>query len=294
MQVKKEKLTNINNKTIWLVEFKLAYKFIALAELFFEEIALASSSNHQGSESIEPLPNDIWEFKSYFSSKPKLKQINESFNKLLNLQTIMFASEIEDIDWVSLIQSQSKPFSISKFYIANNDFILDCPKELLPIELNPGRAFGTGEHFTTKGCLEALANLKTNPSSILDVGTGSGILSIAAKKLWPLSAVFASEIDEAALEVAKENFLINSTKINLSVKYDLKLKHDIIVSNILAAPLILMAEDFNFMLKSGGFIILSGFLDNQFNEVSDKFYSLGLKFFSNSESSRWQTLTLIK
>ena len=183
------------------------------------------------------------------------------------------------------------------FYVANSKIIDKCPSHLIPILINAGRAFGTGEHATTKGCLNMLSQIKKEPRKILDVGTGSGVLAIAAKKLWPKAEIIGTDIDEIALEVARENSKINNAEINFRVSYDVKEElnnYDLILSNILAKPLIGMSADFYNMLSLNGLIIISGFIERQMEEVSNTYNSKGFILASLEADEEWRILSFAK
>jgi ribosomal protein L11 methyltransferase len=172
--------------------------------------------------------------------------------------------------------------------------IENCPPELIPIKIDAGRAFGTGEHATTKGCLEMISLLKTPPLKILDVGTGTGVLAIACKKLWKDAEIFATDIDEVAVEIAKENAGLNDTNIKLAIKYSVDKSYDLIVSNILANPLIDMAGDFEKMLKIDGKLILSGFTKQQLQKLVETYSSFGFMLIDTISIDDWRIVLFTK
>lgn len=148
------------------------------------------------------------------------------------------------------------------------------------IQIDPGEAFGTGMHPTTRQAgrllLEAISTKKI--PSVLDVGTGSGILAILAKKAGA-GRVVATDNDPRAVEVAMDNFRLNNCYIELS-SYEIKEikgKFDIIVANILLETLLDMAYHFKRLTKKGGKIILAGLLVEQGEEMRTKMRELGLK-----------------
>ena len=139
--------------------------------------------------------------------------------------------------------------------------------------IDPGSAFGTGTHSTTKLCLKWLSENIKGGESILDFGCGSGILSIAAIKLGCSSSI-AVDIDPAALKVTKQNSLINNLSIPTYLPDKLpKNKYDILIANILSKPLIELLPKFQSLLKPGGYIAVSGILKSQIQNVKNLYNS---------------------
>ncbi|WP_341792490.1 50S ribosomal protein L11 methyltransferase [Rickettsia endosymbiont of Gonocerus acuteangulatus] len=142
--------------------------------------------------------------------------------------------------------------------------------------IEASRAFGTGNHETTSGCIEALEYLKAiKANKILDIGTGSGILSFIAKKLWNEAEILACDIDDASVEIAKENASFNNSNIkfyqntseNILLDSYYNSKFDLVISNILALPLIKLSTQISNLMNKNGYLVLSGFLDNQLADV---------------------------
>jgi len=151
------------------------------------------------------------------------------------------------------------------------------------IDIDPGMAFGTGGHSTTRMCLKAILRLVKagrlpKGPSILDVGTGTGVLAIAAMKLGFKKAV-GTDIDKVALKVARKNASMNRTKLGLSAK-DLSGvagKFDLVVANILAGELKRLSEALKARMKPNGFLILSGILDTEKDSIEAAFSSIGVE-----------------
>lgn len=164
------------------------------------------------------------------------------------------------------------------------------------IDIDPGMAFGTGGHATTKMCLKAVLRLSgpgrlPKGPTMLDVGTGTGVLAIAAMKLGFTKAL-GTEIDRVALKVARGNARANGVKIRLSAK-DLPMvqgRYDLVVANILAGELKRLSKALFSKMRPGGFLVLSGILDAESSSVGETFTTLGLtKAFSLSEKG-WVAL----
>ena len=158
-------------------------------------------------------------------------------------------------------------------------------------------AFGS-EHQTTRGCLKALSDIAKliKPKKILDVGTGSGILAIAAAKLWPDAQVTAVDIDDESVLVAKQNAKDNKVEKQIIAAYsdgytaDLvqqNAPYEVIFANILARPLIEMAPQMASSLKAGGYGIISGFIDEQIDWVTDAHKKCGLRLIKLYQLDNW-------
>jgi ribosomal protein L11 methyltransferase len=172
-----------------------------------------------------------------------------------------------DEDWVTLTQRQFDPIPVApKLWIVPSWHQPPEP-DALNIRLDPGCAFGTGSHPTTRLCLGWLADAQLNDESVLDYGCGSGILAIAAKLLGAGSVV-GVDLDPAAVETAKRNASENSARARFYLPDDEPNQiYDRIVANILAAPLMMLAPALCQRLRPGGKIALSGILERQAQDV---------------------------
>ena len=207
----------------------------------------------------------LWEHladfeKAFASAYPDYFQKNQRF-------TVEF---LQNENWVEKTQSQFAPIAISKNFWIVPTWCNVPPDAKTVVTLNPGMAFGTGSHPTTRLCLEWLAKNVKSGNSVLDYGTGSGILAIAASKLGA-SKITAVDIDENALTVARQNSVQNHVAniqfLNAEQKVDGVF--DIVVANILANPLRLLAPLLcSFVKENGGALILSGILESQADEIS--------------------------
>ena len=164
------------------------------------------------------------------------------------------------------------------------------------IELDPGMAFGTGHHPTTRMCLELLETLVKPVDMVLDLGCGSGILSIASAKLGS-KLVVGIDIDPIAVKVARENIEINGVGGSVSILSDSipsddidKYSSDVIVANISSKVILDLAKDITLCLKPDGNLIVSGFLDINENEIIDKFKNYNLSVVSRLITADWMAL----
>ena len=169
---------------------------------------------------------------------------------------------------------------------------LDDKDDRIVINLDPGMAFGTGHHPTTRMCLEELSRQELTGKSILDIGSGSGILSIAAVKLGALSCI-GIDIDENAIDSALNNIEMNGVSENITLQtgvlddLDSTFKYDVIVANITAQIIINLVPSISSYLKPNGIVITSGILSELFPEVENTFNQLGFECSSLINSGDW-------
>lgn len=212
---------------------------------------------------------------------------------------------VPDIDWLAHVYQQFQPIVIPPFYI-HGSHVNDKPDDMIAIEINAATAFGTGEHPTTKGCLQALSLLYEQglvPERILDLGCGSGILAIAAARLWPKAHIIGTDMDAESIRVAGEYATINDvgsiTHFETALGYDNHLikEHqpfDLIFANILAGPLIDMARETSSHLATGGRVILSGMLREQQEDVQKAHENQALMLSHSFPIEEWTSLVMIK
>lgn len=185
---------------------------------------------------------------------------------------------VAEQDWVRLTQSQFEPIHIGKnIWVVPSWHEAPDPGGLV-LELDPGLAFGTGSHPTTRLCMEWLEANVAPGSSVLDYGCGSGILSMVAGKMGA-KEVWGVDIDPQAIESAKQNAERNGCKISYLLPDQFAIvsdgrRFDIVVANILSSPLKLMAPMLHGRVKPGGFLVLSGVLARQAEEVASAYAPL--------------------
>lgn len=179
--------------------------------------------------------------------------------------------EVADQDWVRLTQSQFDPIHIGKnIWVVPSWHEAPDPDALI-LELDPGLAFGTGSHPTTRLCMEWLEANPPAGVSVLDYGCGSGILAMVAKKLGATN-VAGVDIDPQAIESARDNSLRNHCDIDyyLPDAYEGRANaapYDVVVANILSGPLKIMAPLLTGQIAAGGKLVLSGILERQADDV---------------------------
>jgi len=193
-----------------------------------------------------------------------------------------------NIDWIKIYQDSVQPIDVAEFWVYPSWY--EPKSDKINILINPALAFGSGHHATTYSCLEQISNIVKPNNSLLDVGCGSGILALAARKKG--AVVDLCDTDELAIDSAKENFELNKEEyqdiwIGSANKTDKK--YDIVVANIIADVLKMIALELKNRLKSKGILILSGILDKKENIVTSVFSDL--KMIDRNQKDEWVTIT---
>jgi len=215
--------------------------------------------------------------------------------------------KIEDEDWVTISQGFLEPIRAGRFFVHTAAHADRIPAGATAFRIEASRAFGTGHHETTAGCLTALDRLAREGKDfrrIADIGTGTGLLAFGARTLWPEAAILASDIDPIAIEVTAENMAINAIPadaISLVAADGMDDPHiraaapfDLIVANILAGPLIALASDLVATLHQNGTIVLAGLLASQADDVLAAYASNGMRSSARIDSGDWSILTLVQ
>jgi ribosomal protein L11 methyltransferase len=210
-------------------------------------------------------------------------------------------STLEEEDWLEGWKLHFKPLRVGKHLI-----VAPTWEEVHPgpgdrvIRVDPGRAFGTGHHETTRLCLEWIEEWAEHqqaspPKSLLDVGTGSGILAITAALLGfhPITAV---DNDREAIEVAKENICLNGVADSITLRLgsvaDLNGRFDVVMANIQASPLVQMAGLLARCMNDSARLVLSGILLDQKEQVQAAYEAKGLRLHSRNIAGEWCLLVL--
>lgn len=210
--------------------------------------------------------------------------------------------EIPDENWVARVQRGLHPVRAGRFLVHGSHDRRIARGRRFAIEIEAGRAFGTAHHGTTSGCLLAIDRLakRRRWHSVLDLGTGSGVLAIAAAKVSS-AQVLASDIDPVAVAVARENIARSGASASVravtargiaSPDIRQRAPFDLITANILAGPLIVLAPRLARLVAPGGHLVLSGLLDSQAREVGATYLALGLVLEQRLSREGWTTLVL--
>ena len=205
---------------------------------------------------------------------------------------------VEDADWENNWKQFYKPMEIGDRLIVIPDWEEADPQGRVALRLNPGLTFGTGSHATTRLCLQALEKLVRPGMSVLDLGCGSGILSIAALLLGADRA-YACDIDEKAVDVAYENAALNGVGrdrytvragdvlSDQGLRRDMGGGWDIVVANIVADVIIALAPAALDLMKPGGVFLCSGIIDQRADEVRAALEAQGFTIREANTSEGW-------
>ena len=238
------------------------------------EDAYAGTENEQAIFGEPGMPTEqIWQQSkviALFGENDDAAAMIQAASQACGLKDLAYTSEIlADQDWVRLTQAQFDPIQISERLWITPSWHEAPNSNAVNLQLDPGLAFGTGSHPTTRLCLKWLDTRLKGGESVLDYGCGSGILTIAALKLGAGSAV-GVDIDEQAIRASKDNAAQNNVDAQFYLPDGLPQgQFDIVVANILANPLRMLGEMLAARTKQGGRIVLSGLLDEQVEELSD-------------------------
>lgn len=250
---------------------------------------------------------DIWEASVYMMADDEA-EVHARISEALRQEfpdAVIEREIIPDIDWIAKSLEGLKPVRAGRFLVHGSHDRDKVRSGDIAIEIDAGQAFGTGHHGTTAGCLETIERVLNaeNPRNALDLGTGSGVLAIAVRKLRPMIPVLATDIDPIAVRVARENVRRNGIANGIALEtapgfhspaFDRYGPFDLIIANILARPLIKMAPQLVNHLSPGGSVILSGILAEQRWKVISAYSGAGLGHVRTIWRNGWVTIHLRK
>ena len=243
--------------------------------------------------------------------QPLLDRVKEALDELRMFMDIgectITESQTEDKDWINNWKQYFHQFYVDDILIIPSwEEVKPEDKDKMIIHIDPGTAFGTGMHETTQLCMRQLKKYVNKDTQILDVGTGSGILSIAALKLGAAHAV-GTDLDPCAISAVKENLeanavpvtdmdmilgnIIDDKTIQDEVGYE---KYDIVVANILADVLIPLTPVILHQMKKGGLYITSGIIDDKEESVVAAVKAAGLEVLEVTHQGEWVSVTARK
>ena len=262
------------------------------------EDAYAGTENEQAIFGEPGMPAEqIWQQSkviALFGEHDEAAAIVKAAAQESGLKDLSYDSEtLEDQDWVRLTQSQFDPIQISERLWITPSWHKAPAGNAVNLQLDPGLAFSTGSHPTTRLCLKWLDTQLKGGESVLDYGCGSGILTIAALKLGAGSAV-GVDIDEQAIRASNDNAAQNDVQAHFYLPDGLPQgQFDVVVANILANPLRMLGEMLAARTKQGGRIVLSGLLAEQSEELGE-IYSQWFDIEPAETEEGWARLSGVK
>ncbi|WP_228243737.1 50S ribosomal protein L11 methyltransferase [Porphyrobacter sp. GA68] len=250
-----------------------------------------------------------WVLEAWLPSTPDETDLAR-FAALLPARPDAFRVEqLAEQDWVTLSQQGLDPVETGRFRVRTPDHPATDDPAIHELIIPAAQAFGTGQHATTKGCLAMLDRMEhggVRPRSMIDVGTGTGLLAFAALRLWPDAMIAASDIDPVCEEVLRENAALNRIPLGSGPGEILAVTapgmddpvltargpYDLLVANILAGPLVELADDFGHHTAPGGDIVLSGLLTSQQDVVAKAYEQRGFRLMEAAAIGDWAILRL--
>jgi ribosomal protein L11 methyltransferase len=212
------------------------------------------------------------------------------------------ASVVPDVNWVALSQAALPPVTVGRFTTHGSHDRHRVAFGPNTIEIEAGEAFGTAHHATTQGCLDAIDRLARfiRVHRMLDLGCGSGVLAIAAARVWPGARIDATDLDAAAVTVSAANVRLNRVGSRVAVSgrdgvgpLARQKSYDLVVANILAAPLITLAPRLAKTVPQGRWLVLSGILIDQAREVIAAYRAAGFRLHAHRRVTGWSVLYLL-
>ncbi len=243
----------------------------------------------------------LWEVGAYFVAAPDetaLAILAAAFEA-----KPFVVSELPEVDGVAHVKRELAPVQAGRFFVYGSHDADKVPEGSIALLIEAAMAFGTGHHGTTLGCLRALDWLASDGfvgRNVVDIGCGTAVLAMAAARIWP-GPVLASDIDSQAVDVARANVACNDLEGQVicveAAGFDApKLKQaapfDLVFANILKGPLIGLAPDMADSVAEGGYVILSGILNEQADEVIEAYRQNGFVLVKRDEITEWTTLLL--
>ena len=241
-----------------------------------------------------------WRLDAYFEAEPDADMVAAVRALVPSSAGVDYSVErLGDADWVTMSQAGLEPLHVGRFYVHTGEAV--APEGTRAFRIAASRAFGTGHHATTSGCLAMLDGMSdAGFDNVIDIGTGTGLLAFAAAHLWPNAAVMATDIDPVSIEVTRENADLNDVAgIDLVVADGTlddaivaRAPYDLVIANILAGPLVSMAPEIASIADVGATIVLAGLLETQRDAVVAAYAACGCTLEAVDRRGDWSVLRL--
>jgi ribosomal protein L11 methyltransferase len=238
--------------------------------------------------------------RGYFETSPDIATVRTALEDALRIYSLppsslidLKASEIADRDWLAEWKKDWQPVEVGRFIIAPPWSEITNTADRIVIRIEPGMAFGTGTHETTRLCLKAIEK-HFRGGSFLDVGSGTGILAIAAAKMFPAARVEACDTDAEAIEIAKENALLNGVGDQIAFRLgtvdEQTSSADLVCANLTAPVIVELLP--SLLGATCGRLVLSGILDSQMELVQSRLLDLGAATPEIDQDGEWVALII--
>lgn len=214
--------------------------------------------------------------------------------KTLNISVSIDVNKIDDVDWTKEWKKYFKPVHTSSVTVVPSWIEYDKAEGEKILLIEPGHAFGTGEHETTKMCLDMMGDVKGK--DIVDVGCGSGILGIAAKICGAKSA-YLCDIDSMCVESSVRHAILNKVDVTVEERdllSDKDVYGDLVFANLTADILLKLSDGICDHISDGGYLIISGIIDSREEEVLTRYLDLGLKLVDKMSMKDWRAFKFQK
>jgi len=304
-------LSQKNSREVkYVLSIKVPRSLLEEVEGYIEYLSLAMVTEINGSSSVNTYSKDnkICNLKLYLDSLDSCESAKlairtgliEAGHPMLEIET----DTVPNIDWVEKYQRESPALKIADFYLYQSH-ISPPLNEQKSILINASNAFGSGDHPTTKACLLTIQKLSSGgfkPKRVLDIGTGSGILAVASAITW-MAHVTAVDNDAVSVRVAKRTVIEDkcSNKVRVIFSDGLSAsditraqQYDLILANIFSRSLKLISKTISKKTKQGGYVVLSGLLESQAEEIIHVYQNVGLNIDHSLDIDGWKTLVLKK
>ncbi|MBS4047564.1 MAG: 50S ribosomal protein L11 methyltransferase [Alphaproteobacteria bacterium] len=285
----------------WSVELDVPVDLVPAAEDLLAEAGIAVSSYEVTKPGVAMSPD--WRVQVLFDAPPDQKEWRKRLKDVaagLDIPATIRFTHLPAQDWVRHTNKLNAPVHAGRFFLYGAHDAGQIPPGRLGILLDAGLAFGTGRAPSTYGCLQAIDDLcrVRAPRNMLDMGTGSGVLAMAAAKAGA-RAVLAADIDPVATDVTRDNVKLNGLSqrvaaITASRPDDPRLTaagpYELVVANILAGPLCHMATGLARLVASNGHLVLSGLLAKEERLIVARYRATGLTLARRIPREGWHTL----
>lgn len=244
-----------------------------------------------------------WRIEAYYDPMPDPAKLADDLAMTCGIGRPEIQVEVVPAEnWVRLSQEALPPVIAGRFTIHGSHDIDRVPRGPNSILIDAGEAFGTAHHATTQGCLAAIdrTTRRKRFDRVLDLGCGSGVLAIAVARIMPRAQIIASDLDQQSVVVAAANMRANGVGGRIETVVAAGLNHpalranapyDLLIANILAAPLIMLAKSLSANVVPGGTLILSGILTPQAAQVRAAYGASGFHLVRHDRLIGWSTLT---